>query len=237
MPRNINPSALKIYHALAKPYDVLVAAFKDDSIGRLHAEFNAGHQIWQRVGILNADQVCDASQLRLTIHKDSNYGLALQIISAHRRFAVINVSKTFAAISIPALAQRTSQIPDDVAETENYVASLIADGQLNATLTASPDPNKPSIVRFADFNQKGSLVRTEKQRHNELLRHKHRMDILTKHMEGVDRKMELTKEYVEWTRKTRKAKETGDSGLGDYHGSDVPGAYSYGADDDMLADL
>lgn len=45
----VSPCALKVYKALAKPYDALGEVFRAGSLSRLKAEINAGTVVWQAV--------------------------------------------------------------------------------------------------------------------------------------------------------------------------------------------
>ena len=164
--------------------------------------------------------------------------LVLQVLSAFRRFLILKLGRTYAAIPITDVARHTSPSPTNIAETEQYVHNLIASGQLNATLTPSSDSTKPSILRFAASTTEGPLARSEIQQYQDLVKQTDKMARLAKQMKGMDRRMELSKEYLDWTKKMRKSKMGEESegmmgvglGMGDY-------ADSWGVDEDVLAEM
>ncbi len=75
--------------------------------------------------------------------------LVLQVLDAFRRFLILRLEQTYAAVPISIVARLTSPQPDNHAETEAYVNSLISSGQLNATLEVSTVPGMGSMIRFA----------------------------------------------------------------------------------------
>ena len=164
--------------------------------------------------------------------------LVLQVLSAFRRFQILKLGRTYAALPILDVARATSPAPINVAETEQYVAQLIASSQLNATLVPSPDPSKPAILRFAGSSAEGPLARSEAQQYHDLVAQTNKMVGLAAQMKGMDRRIELSKEYLEWTRKTRRVRVNDEAGgmggsvlaMGDY-------ADGWGVDEDVLAEM
>jgi len=160
-------------------------------------------------------------------------GLVLQVLEASRRFKILRLERIYAVIPISVVAQLTSPQPNNYAETEAYVTSLIASGQLNATLGPSTDPTKGSMLRFSTTSTGGPLARSETQQYEDLTRQTAKFVQLGKHIKATERRMELSKEYVEWARKNRRNKANGDNM------SNHP-LYSndgYGVDEDLLADM
>ena len=164
--------------------------------------------------------------------------LVLQVLSAFRRFLILKLGRTYAALPLPDVARVTSPAPINIAETEQYVTQLIASGQLNATLVPAPDSSKPSVLRFAASSAEGPLARSEAQQYEELVVQTNKMASLAAHMKGMDRRIELSKEYLDWTRKTRRVRINDEAGgmggsalgVGDY-------ADGWGVDDDVLAEM
>ena len=120
--------------------------------------------------------------------------------------------------------------------------SLISKGQLNATISQSSDPTKPSVLRFASSSTSGPLARSEAQQLEELVKQTAETKRLAKHIKETDRRLELSAAYLEWARKARKAKEAGEAGGA---GSQLfpeamtigNGNGGYGVDEEMLADM
>ncbi|KAI4135382.1 MAG: hypothetical protein LQ347_000712 [Umbilicaria vellea] len=215
MPRTTTSQAARLYRAIAKPYDAIAEVFKDGDISRLREEFEVGRKVWQ---------------------DDCNTGLLLQVLDASRRFAVKRLEKTYAALSVSEIARRTLPDPNIQAETEHYLGSLIAAGHLNATLTQSPDSSHPSILRFAASPTTGPLARSEAQAYKELVEQTKRISKLAEHIKETDRKLAMTKEYIEWVRKSRKQKDAGGPMGEPNHAMEMAGD-DYGGDEDMMADL
>ena len=165
-------------------------------------------------------------------------GLVLQVLDAHRRFLILKLENTYAALPISLVAQQTSPHPDNHAETEAYVNSLIASGQLNATLTASADPTKPSMLRFSTSTDSDEpLAHSEAQQYEDLIRQTAKFEQLAKHMKDTERRLELSKEYMEWARKNKKSKGSGGGLGGNMMDSNGFGNDGYGVEEDMLADM
>ena len=160
----------------------------------------------------------------------------LQVLDASRRFAILRLEKTFAALSIPQVARRTSPHPDDAAETEHYLSSMIREGHLNATITPSSDPAKPPVLRFASSTHSGPLARSEAQQYSDLKKQTATTMKLISHIKEADRKLELSPSYLEWARKAKKseeARENRQNSGGELHTMND----SFGVDEDMLADM
>ena len=160
-------------------------------------------------------------------------GLVLQVLNAFRRFLILKLEKTYAALPISLVAEQTSPQPTNIAETASYLTSLIASGQLNATLSSSTNTAGTSVLRFAATSHDGPLARTETQNFEELQKQTERFTYLTRHIKDTERRLELSKEYLEWARKNQKSK---DAGAGMAHPGQT-GNHGYGVDEDMLADM
>ncbi|MCJ1321225.1 hypothetical protein MMC15_006569 [Xylographa vitiligo] len=212
MPKTTNSYAARTFRAIAKPYDTLADAFKEGNGEKLYAEVQAGQQTW---------------------HKDCNMGLVLQVLNAFRRFLILKLEKTYAALPISLIAQQTSPQPNNIAETESYLTSLIASGQLNATLVPSTNIAETAILRFAATSHDGPLARSEMQNFKDLHKQTVKFTYLTRHIKDTERRLELSKDYLEWARKNQKPKDTGPETAN----QGTMGNNGYGVDEDMLADM
>ncbi|MCJ1434782.1 hypothetical protein MMC27_004152 [Xylographa pallens] len=212
MPKTTNSYAARTFRAIAKPYDTLADAFKEGNGEKLYAEVEAAQQIW---------------------HNDCNMGLVLQVLNAFRRFLILKLEKTYAALPISLVAQQTSPQPSNIAETESYLTSLIASGQLNATLLPPVNTMETPVLRFAATSHEGPLARSEMQNFQDLQTQTEKFTYLTRHIKDTERRLELSKDYLEWARKNPKSKDTGlgTANLG------TMGNNGYGVDEDMLADM
>ena len=210
-PKTANPSAVKSVKAIAKPYDCLADAFKSGSLARLRGEIEEGQQFWAQ---------------------DCNTGLVLQVFDSFRKFSVLRLGNTFAALSIAEVARRTSPDPTDLNETAAYVTFLITTGQLQAVITHSPSTDPPTlpILRFLPSS---STLKTESQISIDLAMQTAALQKLLKHVGDNDYRLEISKEYVDMLRKLKKQKEQ----AGKEDGSGFQGATFDDVDEDMMADL
>ena len=160
-------------------------------------------------------------------------GLVLQVLNAFRRFLILKLEKTYAALPISLIAQQTSPQPNNIAETESYLTSLIASGQLNATLVPSTNIAETAILRFAATSHDGPLARSEMQNFKDLHKQTVKFTYLTRHIKDTERRLELSKDYLEWARKNQKPKDTGPGTAN----QGTMGNNGYGVDEDMLADM
>ncbi len=182
-----------------------------------------------------------ASKLRIDTNvcsqlQDCNEGLLFQVLDAFRRFSILKLENTYLALSIPEIGERTSPDPADHAETEAYVVSLMSSGYLNATLSRSDDGSKPSILRFATTSTKDPQLQSEAAQYAELVKQTEKTVKLAEHVRSTDRKLCLSKEYIEWAKKAKKTREAGKGSAADGNLMDMTGD-DYGEDEDMMADL
>ena len=159
------------------------------------------------------------------------------MLNAFRRFQILKLGNTYAALPISLVAQQTSPDPLDLTETEAYISSMIVSKQLNAILVPSAESTKPSMLRFAPTKQEGPLARSEVQNYGDLRLQIEKFTQLASHMKDTGRRLELSKEYLEWSRKNKKSKESGTGGGPQSGSSTQAGHDGYGVDEDMLADM
>ena len=146
----------------------------------------------------------------------------------------MKLQKTYVALKIRDVAHRTSPNPIDYLETLHYVSSLILSGQLNATLLESPEDPANAVLRFPTASQPGPQTRTEEQLLEDLRAQTSRIVNLNDHVHEIDRRLGLSKEYIESAKKMHKNKDAG--GYIDFH-SALPTNDDYIVDEDMMADL
>jgi COP9 signalosome complex subunit 3 len=160
----------------------------------------------------------------------------LQVLDAFRKFSVLRLERTFAALSIPEVALRASLEDKSIEEVEPFVASLIASGELKGTLLQSSDHSQPTILRFTTSPSDSF---SETQIKDDLAAQKQRLTKLLALIQASDHKLELGREYVENLRRDRKRKiATGKEGaLSTAPGIGVGGNGEFEFDEDMMADL
>ncbi|KIW89453.1 uncharacterized protein Z519_09609 [Cladophialophora bantiana CBS 173.52] len=186
IPKSVGSNAIRHIRALARPYESVAEAFKGSNIGQLRAEIEAGNHIWQ---------------------DDGNYGLAVEVYQAFRKFAVQKLSRTFAALSIAEVAKRTSPDPPNIAETKAYIETLIVGGDLSAVIT-----DGESGAQTLRFLPTSASTRPEAQVESALASLTRELQTLLKHVQDTEHRMEVTKEYIDYLKKLKKARDETKSG-------------------------
>lgn len=159
----------------------------------------------------------------------------IQVIDAFRQFSVLQLGKTYAALTIADVARRTSPDPNDHAGTGEYIIHLISTGVLNATISQPSNDPGSWILRFSDPNT-GPLSRTEEQRHQHLQKQTQKITSLMEHIREADRKLSLNKDYISEVKKGKKARLNGVEGGAEENPWTMQGDI-YEHDEDMMADL
>ena len=205
-PKTAHPNVLKNIKAIAKAYDCLADIFETRSTSRLSAEIQEGQEYWE---------------------EDVNMGLVMQLVDAHRKFAVLRLANTFAAIPISEVARRTSPNPDNVPETKSYLTSLIESGEISAQISNS-------VLRFLPSK---SSLKSESAKKAQLASATIELQTLLKHVSDNDHKLEVSKEYIEMLKRMKKAQEASSkNGTADASGGNVPNSFN-DYDEDMMADI
>ncbi|OAP65465.1 hypothetical protein AYL99_01437 [Fonsecaea erecta] len=181
IPRSANQNAIKHIRALARPYEAVTEAFKGRDVEKLRTEIEAGNLVWQ---------------------DDGNYGLAIEVFQAFRKFAVQRLSRTFAALSIAEVATRTSPDPSDLAETKAYVDMLIQNGELSAAITESA--NGDQTLRFLPTT---AATRPEAQFQSALAAQTLELQAILRHVHDTEHRLEVSKEYIDYLKKLKKIRE------------------------------
>ena len=219
LPRNTNSQAAKICQNLSKPYTSLAEIFKngvdnEESATKLVAEAQIGQQVFT---------------------DDLNWGLVRQVVSAYRQFSVQRLGKTYAALTIADVARRTSDNPNDYAETGQYVIMLISAGRLKGTISQSSGDPATWILRFTDFPEEGPHSCSEEQQHDDLVGQTEKIRALIAHVKEADRKYGLSKDYTQEMKRATKGKE---AGVGFEEGNPWSvGGDAFDHEEDIMADL
>lgn len=182
VPKAMSANAGKYMRALAKPYDCVLDAFRSHKEERLRGEIQEGLEEW---------------------NKDGNYGLMREVYAAFRKFEVIRLSKTFAALPVEEVAMRTSPTPQDAQESFLYLNTLIANGDLQARITPSQKGGL-GTVRFlsSEVSQKSEL-----DVEGELASRALELKMLLKYIADYDHQLEVNKDYLDFLLKAKKARD------------------------------
>lgn len=185
---------------------------------------------------IDLTQVPSFSSVLLTeCDQDFNHGLVLQVINAFRQFSVLQLGKTFAALTVADIARRTSPDPNDYAGTGDYVIHLISIGVLSATISQPSNDPATWILRFSDSTS-GPLSHTEEQQHQHLEKQTLKIKSLMEHVREADRKLSLKKDYIAEAKKAKRARQNGLEG-GREENAYMAHTDIYEHDEDMMADL
>lgn len=157
------------------------------------------------------------------------------MISAFRQFSVVQLGKTFAALTVADVARRTSPDPNDYAGTGDYVIHLISTEVLNATISQPSNDPASWILRFSDSTG-GPLSRTEEQQQQHLEKQTRKIKILMEHIREADRKLSLHKDYIAEAKRAKKTRlNDQEGGLDESNWMTHGDAFDH--DEDMMADL
>lgn len=180
-PKNVSQGLVKYLKALAKPYDCVVEAFHSNDLEKLRAEIEAGSSLWQ---------------------EDGNYGLMVEVYQAFRKFTVIRLGRTFSALPLVGVANKMLADEQDLTETRAYLQSLIAEGALYAVIVESDDG-----VEILRFLPPSVALKNESEVEKALASQTLHLQVLLRHIQDTEHRMETTKEYIEYLKKLKKAKD------------------------------
>lgn len=120
--------------------------------------------------------------------------------------------------------KRTRTAPADSAETATYLKNLIASDQLKASVTETGSDPGTWVLRFAEEMAEAP---SEAQIYEDFTNAQGRMNQLAAHLKESDRKLSLTREYLDWAKKMEKSAAVG-------HGGDPDDLIA--ADEDVMMD-
>lgn len=156
------------------------------------------------------------------------------MIAAYRQFSVLELGKTFAALTVSDITRRTSPDPNDYAETGQFMIHLISSGHLKATVSQPSDDPAGWIVRFSDSST-SPLADAEDRQYEALVRHTQNIKYINENIREIDRKLSLSKDYLAEVKKGKKNKN-GDGGI-DEGGSWMNHGDLFDQDEDMMGDM
>ena len=133
-----------------------------------------------------------------------------QVIAAFRRFSVLKIGDVYATMRIADVAQRTSPDPTDFLGTADYVKGLIAAGELKGQVTEAGDDPGAWVLEFFD---EADEEPSEAEMSTHLLQTKVHVDTVRERVQEANRRLGLTREYLDWKKKNEGQKGSGGSGL------------------------
>lgn len=190
LPGTTNSNAAKLYHVIAKPYDIVASLFESASASRLQAEVGVGQDVWK---------------------DDGNLGLMLFVLASYQKFKIRRLANVYRTLTISEVTQITDsaetghKLPSDQA-TETLILQMIADGDLYATV--SHPPNSPAVLSFKPTGP----VLPEPEVRQRLASSLERLKSIAMDIKSTDRRLTYDKDYLKWAHKQKKLDR---SGLGD----------------------
>ena len=145
-----------------------------------------------------------------------------------------HLEDTYGALTIADVARLTSPDPKDYAETGQFVVGLIASGQLKASISHPSEDPRTWIVRFAGDAINADQSYPEEQQYEEVQRQAQRVDLLMAKVTDLDCQLRTSKEYVNDSKRSKKAKNDG-GGFDD--ATSFPPAEIFDQDEEMMGDL
>jgi len=168
----MDQASAKVIQSLSKPYDALVEAFKNRDLQKFHAEIDVADKVWE---------------------KDGNLGIVTEAAEALRRFRVIDLASTYAALPVDRVATHLSLSPQATLQLLNNMITL---GHVQASISSS---DGASILRF-QAQQKHVADATEEA----VAAQVKKIEALSAFVKEADRRLALTKEYMDYVRRNKK---------------------------------
>lgn len=187
LPSTTSSAAAKLYHVIAKPYDIIANLFTLASASRLQAEIHIGQEIWK---------------------DDGNTGLMLFVLASYQKFQIRKLADVYRTIPITEVTKSTvsaetgRRLPSDQA-TETLVLQMIADRDLLATVSHHIDAS--AVLSFMPTGPTLSEVEVQQQ----LARSLNRIKSIAEDIKNTDRRLTYDKEYLKWAHKQRKLERSG----------------------------
>jgi len=165
--------------------------------------------------------------------QDGNLGLVNQVVESLRRYRVIDLQKTYSALPVTRIAIHLSLSPD---ATLDLLTSMIHKGSVKATLSQSNgpagDPTSSPVLRFLTHDPTQVTLSLDQ---DTIIQAKYQqIERLSKHVKEADRKLSLTKDYLDYVRRAKRAEGAGAPGFEDAMEDDWAGTQG-DADEDIMS--
>ena len=189
LPRTHDQQVMKSMKAVGKSYEALVENFEKRKWRKLQAEMEAGAQIWR---------------------DDGNLRLVREVGDALLRYRVIDLQKTYAALPVSRVATHLSLPPD---ATLNVLTEMVRQGHLGASIThATTGSLGDAVLRFHDAATPDANPDVD----DDLAAQTARIEALVTSVRDADRRLQLSKEYVEFQKRNKRGGAGPDGDLADH---------------------
>ncbi|KAF8422693.1 hypothetical protein EV426DRAFT_605075 [Tirmania nivea] len=208
IPSATSQNILRSFRSLAKPYEVFTSAFKAGDAEALRQQ---------------------AATCMPMFEEDGNAGLATQCMEAFRRFQIAGLTHTYVTLSVKEIARRNLEAlgrGGGQEETERYILGMIERDEIRASLLHdSPSlPNPGCVIHFHNSPQ------SEKKNLRALEEQIMRTVFVTNEAKEMEKKLGLSKEYINFLNKLGKSGGSGASGggnIGDADAMDTGDMFDY----------
>jgi COP9 signalosome complex subunit 3 len=157
--------------------------------------------------------------------EDGNLGLIQEALSALQRFRVIDLRKTYAALPVSRLAKKLDLA---LGEAHQLLQGMISGKHLYASLSGS---GETSVLRFHTGTE---LANAEE---NDLEAQTSRIHNVIAHVRDADRRLQVSKEYIEHQKRNRRMAGGPDGDIADAMDLTFDGPPAPGLDDDGDEDI
>lgn len=213
VPRGFRGNQVRSAKTMAKPYECVVDAYKTRNLERLSSEIQEGVDVWA---------------------SDMNSGLMTEVVNSLPKFEVIRLGQTFAALPVEEIAVALSPtMAMNPQQALTLVQQLVATGALKADVI----PSTTGSLGTVRFNQSQVVQQTEDEINDQLTAKGRELKLLLKYITDYDHQLEISKDYLDWLQKAKKARDT-DKKAGQ-NGSQKPTGFPPGPpdmDEDMMDD-
>lgn len=182
LPRTHDGAVMKNVRTLAKAYDALAESFERRDWRKFHAEMDVGMSIW---------------------HEDGNLRMVREAGNALLRYRVSDLQRTFAALPVSRVASYMEFSPEDMLQT---LTQMIRHGDLAASITPGPTAGG-AVLRFhtsSATHSSTSIPSNTTAQEEQLEAQTKRIEDLVTFVRDADRRLQLTKEFVEHARRVKR---------------------------------
>ncbi|KAK5169027.1 uncharacterized protein LTR77_006336 [Saxophila tyrrhenica] len=185
LPHTHSQQVMKSVKAVSRPYEALVEDFEKRAWRKFQAEADVGQGIWQ---------------------EDGNTSLVREAMDALLRYRVLDLQNTYAALPVSRVAAHLELPPDYVL---NLLGSMLNQNYLSAHLTTTTsDP-------VLHFHGSSTSTSPEVNDSDSLEARSNRITSLIAAIRDADRRLQLTKEYMDVQKRGKRGGAGPDGDLAD----------------------
>ena len=176
-PRTMDQTVMKSIRALARSYEALTDCFETRNTRKFHAEVDAGAPIWS---------------------DDGNSRLVRDVGAALYRQLVFDLQKTYAVLPVGRVAQILGW---SISDTSCMLTDMIEGRTLDANIASVGTNPGDAVLTFHDSTP---AVATAATQDDDIEAQTKRIENLVTYMRDADRRLQLTKEYIEHAKRMKR---------------------------------